>query len=170
LDKPRAYLGRETAPRWLASYYFETIFEDPEALHEYVLDLHRGKRAWPEMMVEASGWFTEQDERPLKREENKPHSRFLTMNQVLDKVRAITGESINRLRETEYGPRANPARRFAVWALAKHTQMTHSEIGKTLNMSANQAAHVLRRVKFDEEPFKHWSGKWQNRYVSSGWF
>jgi putative transposase len=29
----RAYIGRETAPTWLATYYFESVFDDAERLH-----------------------------------------------------------------------------------------------------------------------------------------
>jgi hypothetical protein len=66
-----------------------------------------------------SGWLGEQAERTLKKKVREPPTRFLSASQTMQKVKEITGESMKRVREAEYGPRANPARRIAVWAAAK---------------------------------------------------
>ena len=42
------------------------------------------------------------------------------------------------------GPRANPGRRFAVWALSKDSAMTNGEIGRLLGMLDQPTCTGLR--------------------------
>jgi REP element-mobilizing transposase RayT len=156
----RAYLGRDPLPSWLVTDYFEIVFVDTDALHTYVLDLHRGKLSWPEHMAEESGWLNAQSKTAVKKTAENPESRFMTSDAVLDKVSSLTGVNLQGLRTATFGPRANPARRFAVWALKHGTASTHAEIGRRLNMSANQVAHVLRRLNTEEAPISVWFAAW----------
>lgn len=156
----RAYLGRDPLPAWLVTDYFETVFEDSDALQSYVLDLHRGKQAWPERMAEADGWLNIRSEAATKQIAKCDETRFMNPNDTLEKICRITGMNKVNLRTAEYGPGANPARRFAVWALKHHTQLSQREIGKCLKMSESQVAHVLRRIRLKDEPFVEWMTKW----------
>jgi len=156
----RAYLGRDTRPPWLTIGYFESVFEGSDALHAYVLDLHRGKSSWPERMALNSGWLKQAGERAATEARQLRETRIMTADEALAKVFSITGAKLARLREKERGPRANPARRFAVWALKKSTLLTHNEIGALLGMSKHQVAHVLKRLDAGVEPISGWIGDW----------
>jgi hypothetical protein len=67
---------------------------------------------------------------------------------------------LKELKEAQRGPRANPGRRFAVWALKHHTLLSHREIGKLLEMTPRQAANTLTRFKDSAEPFASWIDEW----------
>jgi hypothetical protein len=60
-------------------------------------------------------------------------------------ARRVTGASLAELRRAEMGPRANPARRFAAFALARRTDLTRAEIGRLLAMSMRQVHNVVNR-------------------------
>ena len=156
----RTYLGRDTRPSWLTTSYFEAVFDDPDALHAYVLDLHRGKRSWPERMAMDSGWLVRAGERAVQETQAAAGTRFVDAVEALARVREITGATTSALRRSERGPRANPARRFAVWALRRSTLLTHREIGTALGMSPQQAAQVLRKLVTRGEPMKSWIQQW----------
>jgi REP element-mobilizing transposase RayT len=158
----RAYVGRDAGPPWLTTAHFEAVFDDPDELHEYVLDLHRGKRSWPERMAMDSGWLRQSGERAVTELAEPAERRFPSAIEVLARVCAITGAGETRLREAVKGPRANPARRFAVWALKRGTLMTHREIGAVLGMTEAQVAQVLRRLEAKAEPMGSWIARWRS--------
>lgn len=169
----RAYLGRDPAPEWLTTGHFLGLLGGAAPLHELVLSLHRGSRPWPEGMSLESG-FLEGDEgtrRPRRKAGDKA-TRFLDERRALSLVGDVTGTTSAELRRAVCGPGANPARRFAVWALKDRTALTHAEIGSALRMSPQQVAHVLRRLRMGVEPFRGWSSLWRERLeapeVSSG--
>ena len=155
----RAYLGLDEKP-WLTTAHFLALFGDPEALHRYVRDLHRGKLAWPERMVADSGWLRPTGGRHAMRPREMGPTRFLDPEVALARISAVTGSELADLRSVVLGPRANPARRFAVWALKDRTQLTHAEIGTLLGMSTEQVSHVLRRISMREEPMAGWYAEW----------
>jgi len=92
--------------------------------------------------------------------ESQVESRFMEVDKALERIRRTAGVNMHKLRKAERGPRANPARRFAVWALRNATQLTQAEIGDTLGMSSSQVAHVLRRLNAKEEPISSWIAEW----------
>jgi REP element-mobilizing transposase RayT len=156
----RTYLGRDTRPSWLTTSHFEAVFDDPDALHAYVLDLHRGKRSWPERMAMDSGWLAQAGERAARETRVAARTRFMEADEALARIREITGATMLELLRSERGPRANPERRFAVWALKRSTLLTHREIGTALGMSPQQAAQVIRKLRTREEPMKTWILQW----------
>jgi REP element-mobilizing transposase RayT len=172
----RAYLGRDPAPEWLTTGHFLGLLGGAAPLHEFVLALHRGSCPWPEGMSLESGFIEAEDgKRPARRKaSDAAATRFLGVRRALSLVGEVTGATITELREAVCGPGANPARRFAVWALKDRTALTHAEIGSALRMSPQQVAHVLRRLRFDVEPFRGWISLWRERReapeVTSGGF
>jgi hypothetical protein len=74
---------------------------------------------------------------------------------------------LSELKTARQGPRANPARRFAVWALKEHTRLTHREIGVLLDMSVNQASKVATRFNSSTESLNSWVNE-LTIYMSSG--
>jgi REP element-mobilizing transposase RayT len=151
-----AYTGREPAPEWLLRDFFLSLFGNGEKLHEYVLDLHRGRLSWPEGMALDTGFLPAlegavAEQRAADLAEPLPGGK-----EVLAAVRRLTGASLAKLRRAEMGPRANPARRFAVFALASKAGLTYPEIGGMLRMSTQQVANVLRRWSAQDEQQGRW--------------
>jgi REP element-mobilizing transposase RayT len=158
----RAYIGRDQKPEWLTTRYFLDLFDGPEHLNEYVLALHRKSRPWPDEMSLEYGWirFTEDERKASKKKSSESETRFIDTKNAVKLICEVTGETEAVLRLAVMGPRANPARRFAVWALKQRTTLTHREIGRVLAMSADQIAHVLSRIRFARKPLKTWKAKW----------
>jgi hypothetical protein len=156
----RAYLGRDTGPDFLDTRYFESVFDDSDALHAYVLDLHKGRRSWLEHMALESGWLKGPAQRTIENRAQSFDTRFVSADVALAWICALTGVSVKDLRKAAHGPAANPERRFAVWALSNGTRLTHSDIGRHLDMSLSQVAHVLRRIDLAQQPFATWHHRW----------
>jgi REP element-mobilizing transposase RayT len=163
----RAYLGKDTRPDWLCTDYFLDLFENGEKLREHTLALHRKKREWPEDMDLEWGFFRKQDEVATCQNQSRFQSRFVDADTLLDAVRRVTGAPLSELKTARQGPRANPARRFAVWALTEHTLLTHREIGSLLDMSVNQTSKVVTRFNGSKEPLASWMNE-LTIYMSSG--
>jgi REP element-mobilizing transposase RayT len=151
-----AYTGRERAPEWLTRDFFLSLFGGGKELHDYVLGLHQGRRSWPEEMALDTGFLRAlegavEQQRAADLVERPPSGK-----EVLAAVCRVTGSSLAELRKAEMGPRANPARRFAVWALARRAGLTYPEIGRMLRMSAQQVANVLKRWPARDEQQGRW--------------
>jgi REP element-mobilizing transposase RayT len=166
----RAYLEKDTPPEWLHLDVMLARFGGKEALHETILGLHRGKLAWPEIGFSsetgfpAAVTFTRAERRSLGKE-NTP--TVDERHALLAKICDITGVSLPRLKKRILGPRGNPERRFAVWALARSTTLTQREIGALLGMSAAHVAKDLARKRVDFTKFDAWVDAW-NTYMSTG--
>ena len=80
---------------------------------------------------------------------------------VLEAVRALTGADLSALQQGGRGPAANPARRFAIWALRRHTDLSQAEIAGLLAMSTRQVQNVeLRTRRAATEPVAGWIRQW----------
>lgn len=81
---------------------------------------------------------------------------------VLDAIAVHTGTPVDQIRRAESGPRANPARRFAVWALRNTSALSQAEVGRVLEMSLRQVQNVEQRLKRDaKEPIRGWIASWE---------
>jgi hypothetical protein len=69
------------------------------------------------------------------------------------------------LRRGVRGPKGNPSRRFAVWALAKGTLLTHAELGNLLGMTGASVTKDLARPHKYIDAFSDWAEAWL-RYMS----
>ena len=60
------------------------------------------------------------------------------------------------------GPGANPARRFAIWALAQSGRLTHREIAEVLDVSLSRVGKTLwtLRNQGTREPVRDWMMAW----------
>jgi hypothetical protein len=67
--------------------------------------------------------------------------------QVLARVCALTGVAADDLSRGIHGRRGNPARRFAIWALARDTNLTHKQIGALFRMSAVHVSQTLASAR-----------------------
>ncbi len=142
----RAYLGLEAAPTWLTMDEMLARFGDAAALDDYVRALQTGSEPWPEAMNTATGWLRQETvEAPPRRAAPRP-ATLRSPDEVERAVCRLSGARPETLRDVVRGPRANPPRRLAVWALSRAAGLTHSAIGARLGMSANQVAKVLDRM------------------------
>ncbi|MDD5309744.1 MAG: transposase [Deltaproteobacteria bacterium] len=158
----RAYLGKDSKPEWLTCW---TVLAGmhPQAFHELVLGLHRGKTDWPDGLSPETGFPTVPIAAPTG--QAKAHER--SNDDVIGKICEITGVSRKQLRRSVRGPGGNPARRFAVWALSRATRLTQREIGALLGMSATAAAKEFSRVGRALKNFREWESALEE-YLSNG--
>jgi putative transposase len=167
----RAYIRRENRPEWLSTGLFLELLGGPKKLHEFVLSVHRGAKRYPEDFDPETGLFKKkalQGERDRKRGSKQRgrvmvmDKRHLNMEEVLAKVCRMTGASEGELRAREKGRGANPARRFAIWALYRGAGIKQREIAKRLNVTLYQVSKLLSRLRNEEasEPVAGWMNKW----------
>ncbi|MCP4601795.1 MAG: hypothetical protein GY847_14985 [Proteobacteria bacterium] len=154
----RAYLGRDlNLNMWLDKSYFLDLFEDGAALHAYIMQLHRGSIAWPDQISLDTGFFKRTEVVAKRHGQYKFETRLIPPKKLLAHVSEITETSIRKILTARRGPNANPARRFAVYAFRQGTQLTQAQIGKQLNMTANQVANVLRCFRPNSNSMTKWT-------------
>ena len=154
----RSYLGRKGEPEWVTKGYFLELFGGSDALRAYTLSLHRGARDWPETLDLEWGVFTSRTQEKIADEQGQATftSRFIEPDRLLRLVSEITGCGLDEISTSVMGPRANPARRFAVWALRKHTRLKNKEIAGRLKMTYNQVSNVLSRFTAESGEMSTW--------------
>jgi REP element-mobilizing transposase RayT len=155
----RTYLGREQCPRWLSVDFFSQLLGGTTGCRRLVESLRKKNEAWPEGLDLETGWLRKNGER-----EEFPTSRFAPrsepdpVEEALRRICAIARCELRDVRQRQMGPRANPARRFAAWALSRSGGRSEREIGRALGMSSNQVAKVLQRLRKQAapEPLRGW--------------
>ena len=150
----RAYLGREVPPEWLLTQQIAELAGGHEAFARLVVDLRSGTKQWPEGMDMRTGRFADPRElhavaRPNI--EDKPRSPSRKAQEVLRRVREITGASGRELQRRKMGRGGNPVRRFAVWALSSDTNLTQRQIGQHLGMREGHVTMALQRARGEIE-------------------
>jgi putative transposase len=172
-----AYMSRESKPDWLRTDFFLDLFGGRKKLSGFIRSYRIGRREYPEDFNPVTGLF---GKKAIKREPERKGKRKLRSDtafdsprnrppeEVLDEVTRITGVGIADLRHKVMGPRANPARRFAIWALCRGTGLTQRQIGKLLNVSHLQVGKLLGRMRKKglkglKEPVKGWVNSWVER-------
>ncbi len=68
---------------------------------------------------------------------------------VLTRAEAVTATTAVEVEQGKRGPGANPALRFAVWALARYPSLTRREIAAQLDMRPRQVDALLVRLRED---------------------
>ena len=148
------YLGRAPRPRWLHVEALGALATGPDPLGlleapSRAAPLDGLVRPPPGARVEAA-----RVEAEALAGERQP-------SPVLEAVRALTGADLAALQRGGRGPAANPARRFAVWALRQHTDLSQAEIAGLLAMSTRQVQNVeLRLRRGATEPVAGWVRRW----------
>ncbi len=137
----RAYLGLEGTPPWLSTEAMLKRLGGKEKLADHVLGHHQNRIRWPEEFDKKTGLF-----RAIRRR-GAPDAVRVDAEALLDKVTQVTGASLPTLRTARRGRGANPARRFATWALLEYTDLRHAQIGKLLKMSTFQVAKSAERLR-----------------------
>ena len=172
----RAYMGLDERPPWLRCDAMLALFGDEHVLDGQMRELHQGSVEWPpdlpldiEKLWKLMG--TQESLGCLQKRDIAPQTRATAEpDEILAMVTELTGTSREDITEVRRGPRANPARRFAVWALSRDTRLTNGEIGRFLGMSANQVNLVLSRLRRQLRPVQVdlWMDLWEVRRHASG--
>jgi hypothetical protein len=164
----RAYVGLAPRPSWLTTSHFLEMFGGRKGLHAFVESYRTGREAYPEDFEPETGMFNFEfsEESPVERIElsscgdHGAHDRFV--QETLASIQNLTGADLSKLRLNKKGPGANPARRFAIWALARSGRLTHREIAEVLDVSLSRVGKTLwtLRNQGTREPVKDWMMAW----------
>jgi DNA-binding NarL/FixJ family response regulator len=133
-----------------------------QALIEWIAALRVGRERWPEELDLETGMLavpaTVRGE-PLR---NSKPAASMSADQLLDRITTVTGAAPRVLRRSVRGPRVNPERRFAVWAMVK-AGLTYREVGKELRMSQAQVAKTMSRLRRLGIPaeIEPWIARWR---------
>jgi len=157
----RAYVGLESPPPWLTRHELTRRLGGRKAVGRWVSSLRVGRERWPEDF-DANGTVSGPADEGREERQTSVTVGAMTPAQVLRRVTALTEASRKRLRETAFGPRANPARRFAVWALVRSAGLTHRQAAHELKMSPAQVANTMSRFgrRGFPEPIDAWVFEW----------
>lgn len=164
----RAYIGRDSPPPWLTTKMMLDLFGNKSRLNEFVRSVQVKAIEYPEDFNPDTGLFKKKaiTKRVQKAnqppESTQPLTRFRSPDEVLKDVCRITGSSLKQIKKTDKGPRANPARRFAIWALYRGAGIKHREISETLNVPLYQVSKLLSRLRKGNvsQPLKRWMNQW----------
>jgi len=136
-----------------------------------VADLRTGARPWPQGFDLATGMTTQVGD-DGRRIQARPHLHdragkpARSLDEVLSEVLQLTGIERGELARSVRGRDGNPARRFALWALARDTNLTQTQVGAALGMSETHVSHMLRRFGArPKEPMASWMSAWERRRV-----
>lgn len=167
----RIYLGRDSAPDWLSMDHFLKLFGSASRLNEFVRSVRNKAIEYPEDFDPETGLFGKKGIRRRKERFNRPASSPVNEedSQIAEKVLAevyeLTGTSLKELKMKEMGPGANPARRFAAWALQRGGDQTYRQISQILEMPYSQVAKLLSRIRRGgaKGQLKEWMEQWRMR-------
>ncbi len=154
-----AYLGLEAGPSWLHRDALLTAAGGPRGVSALLSSIEALPRGLDEELLAGvqrggrQGGGEGADGAEGGRRAAEP---------VLNAIAVHTGTPVDQIRRAEAGPRANPARRFAVWALRNTSSLSQAEVGRLLDMSLRQVQNVEQRLKRDaKEPIRGWMATWE---------
>ena len=158
----RYHTGLQRAPAWLSTDMVRKQLGKPAQVQDFVANLHRKKQPWPDEMDLGTGWLSlPTDPRPGGVRAREPGAKLMAADDVLAKVQRVTGATADDLRQLARGRGANPARRFAMWMLARHTTLTHAQIGERVGGSAGSVAQLRHRLRGAVPPaLAAWEKAW----------
>ena len=145
----RAYLGLDLQPPWLSTQTLLDWAGGQEAFAAFVQAYRSGESPWPEGFNADRGWFRRVKKELGAQQKAQQNASAPSVDEILARVIDHTGTTHLRLSNAGRGRIGNPARRFAVWALAKERDMQYAEIGRLLDMTPSQVAVTLARLKKD---------------------
>ena len=167
----RAYLGKERATPWLRTAFFTDRFGGPAGIADAIRARRQHRDAWPDVQDPETGWIRLPEQAGRKRPERRERTPSgPSIREVLREAAEIAGCTVSAMKERKMGPQANPARRFAVWALSRARVHSHRDIAKALGMSEGQVAKVLWRLRRGSAPapLSGWMDTLAARQVESG--
>jgi putative transposase len=173
LDSPawtshRAYVEREPAPDWLSVSQFLELLGGPGGVDSFVRSVRRKALAYPDDFDPETGLFGKKAIGPEKctpaisDRESPCAAEEKAIVDMLGRVCRLTGEAAEMLTRKQMGPGANPARRFAAWALRRGADLTYRQIADALDMPYSQVAKLLSRIRSGgtKPPLSDWIERW----------
>ncbi len=171
----RAYLGKESVPPWLSVETFLHLFSGATKLHAFVKSVRQKVIIYPEDFNPETGLYgkkaivnrVEMFNQPPQYD--SPETTYMPADEVLQKVCRITGANREEIMEAKKGPGANPARRFAIWALVRGAGMLHRDVAKFLDLPPYQVPKVMSQLqrKGAPPPLGKWLKTWKAKYQGS---
>jgi putative transposase len=164
----RAYVNLNRAPRWLTTSHFLKDLGGVKGVGRFVQSVHEGATQYPEELDSETGLFRTKTIRQAgwggkgrKPGEERDRLRAAAGEEALARVRRITGATEAMLLERKYGPAANPARRFAIWALYRRG-VKQREIAERMRTTYYQVSRLLSRLRNEKarEPLRRWMQDW----------
>ncbi len=164
----RGYMNQDPAPDWLTTAFFLDLFGGRRKLSSFVEAYRGGRKEYPDTFNPDTGLFAK---KAIEIDKKKRGRRALRSSQtsrnqdpevVLKRICRLTKAKEEDLMRTKRGPGANPARRFAIWALNRSTPLTHRQIGARLDVSYHQVTRVLGALRKGNlaEPLNGWITRW----------
>ena len=156
----RAHVGLDTAPDWMSRGVVVDHAGGAARLGDLVVDLQRKRHPWPEEMDLETGLLYA-GRRGRRSSDSAGDLPLASPSAVLARVCRLTGATEADLRRVTRGRGANPARRFAVWMLARHTNLTHTAIAGLLGGTRGSVALLLHRLRQEvPEELVAWRAAW----------
>jgi len=167
----RIYIGKKEAPSWLTTATFCHLLDGPEGVHRFVQSVRQGAIEYPEDFNPDTGLFgkkvlalsSKTARAGLKNTwPADVHPRQRPVEAVLADVMRMANCSLEDLRRPETGPRANPPRRFAAWALNRASRLSQKEIAVLLEVPYHQVTRLLGRIRKGQTkgPVQSWIKEW----------
>lgn len=158
----RAYINRESTPVWLHTDELLDRAGGAKGLIGVVNDLAHAPTDLGEELVDElqpRGPATGQVLATYPDAREAPD-----VGAVLAAITKLTGAELDALQTPSRGPKASPARRFAVWALRQGTELSQSEVAEVLSMSKREVQNVEARLKIElRPPLDGWVKQWTGR-------
>ncbi len=159
-----AYIGLDPGPSWLVRDALLEVSGGGRGVAALLSSIEALPRGLDEELlagVQVGERALEQDQGGASGDSATPIER-LSPDPVLNAIAGHTGTPVDQIRRSESGPRANPARRFAVWALRNTSYLSQAEVGRLLDMSLRQVQNIEQRLKRDvKEPIRSWIATWE---------
>jgi hypothetical protein len=155
-------MNEDLEPNWLTTNTFLGFYKSASEMEALILRLHRKAEPWPVGMTDA-GWFKWHlcPVDVVTREDGAEGQEEIAIDELLDRICQTCEVERGRLMMGVRGPKGNPERRFAVWALRRSTFMTQEEIAGVLGMTADHVAHSLR-YRGQNIEFERWVEQWES--------
>jgi REP element-mobilizing transposase RayT len=160
----RSYIAKDRPPSWLKTTELLRRFDSKKALSNLILGLHRGSVDWPDILDHTNGYFDWQSLNTASAIPAQSQPDAVNVADLVAHIAGITGVSSRQLRKGVKGRVGNPARRFAVWALRKSTDLTQRQIGRVLRMSESHVSRDLRRTRERITEFQAWADEWNRLF------
>jgi len=161
----RAYFGEAQAPRWLTTDVLTEDFGGPAAIRSHTMEILGEDKPWRDGFDAQSGKILDGY---MPAPPNMPVAAaqpiFHGGAEALNMIAAYVGCEVSDLQVGSRGRGANAARRFAVWAFTRSTDLTQSAIGGYLGMTPAQVAVALHRFRRSDAPrsaqMREWIDGW----------
>jgi len=157
-----AYIGQQEPPEWLRTDVVLSLFGSVDNLIAETMGYHSRELAWPSDFDLRKGVFTSWSPEIPVTLEAKAAARENRLAYARRVIGIVTGVPWAEVVVRKSGPGGNPRLRFAAWALADHTDLTYTQIGRALAIStASVGVFASRARKCGSDQMKDWMRRYR---------